>query len=157
MFSYWVGKYVWERRWKLILLLIPPSQGDWNRWEIWNGASFWQEDTSLYSHSGTFRSPNNIFCFHFLDIMTISDASMASSSSWILWTFLWIFLNGGRLLRQFGNMYDQLTHYTIHYDWGWTCILSSILFAKYIFIPWFVGYSFCCWAPSLHICGNQSS
>ena len=89
--------------------------------------------------------------------MTFSDASMASSSPWILWTFLWIFLNGGRLLRQFGNMYDQLTHYTIHYDWGWTCILSSILFAKYIFIQWFAGDPFCCWAPSLHICGNQSS
>ena len=62
------------------------------------------------------RSPNNIFYFHFLDIMTFSDASMASSSSWILWTFLWIFLNGGGFLRQFGNMYDKLTYCTIHYD-----------------------------------------
>ena len=95
--------------------LIPFSQGDWNWWEIWNGASFWQENTSFHSHPGTFRSPNNIFYFHFLDIMIFSDASMASSSSWILWTFLWIFLNGGGLLRQFGNIYDKLTFYTIHY------------------------------------------
>ena len=60
------------------------------------------------------------FYFHFLDIMTFSDACMASSSSWILWTFLWIFLNGGGLLRQFGNMYDKLTYqyYTIHYDYN---------------------------------------
>ena len=48
--------------------------------------------------------------------MTFSDVSMASSSSWILWTFLRIFLDGGGLLRQFGNMYDKLTYCTIHYD-----------------------------------------
>ena len=40
--------------------------------------------------------------------MTFSDDSMASCGSWVFWTFVRIVFNGGRLLRQFGNMYYKL-------------------------------------------------
>ena len=67
--------------------------------------------------------------------MTFSDASMASSSSWILWTFLWLFLNGGGLLRQLGNIYDKRTYHNIHYDYNVDVEHASypVLFLQSIF------------------------
>ena len=104
--SYWVRKDVWEWRWRLILFHWFHSVKEIGTDEKYGMGHLFDKRILLFTLIQVLSGLQIIFpTFTFLYIMTFSDASMASSSSWILWTFLWLFLNGGGLLRQFGNMY----------------------------------------------------